>query len=97
MDIERLITLIVKTVVEELARQGLIRGDSISSPKRPVTSDAISPPASEAAPRRRVVSAAMVVNAAQAGDTELEVATDALITPLAQDMAKEKGVTIKRV
>ena len=93
MDIERLIALIVKTVVEELARQGLIRVDDVSSPKHPAASGAVMPAKS----RRRVISAEIVLDAAQAGSTELEVASDALITPLAQDTAKGKGVTIKRV
>ncbi len=95
MDIERLIAIIVKTVVEELARQGFIK--ATGRPNPPGVSNTVSDAATETAKsRKRVVSAEMVLEVARAGHIELEVASDALITPLARDTAKEKGLTIRR-
>ena len=97
MDIERLIAFIVKTVVEELARQGFINVNDTVRPNRPAVSNNVVNLATVSAKSRdRVVSAEMVQEAARSGHTELEVASDALITPLAQDTAKEKGLTIRR-
>jgi hypothetical protein len=90
VDLERLIALIVKSVVEELARQGLIQTE-----ERPETA---APAASKPAPgTRRVVSARMVLEAAGAGRLSLDVPCNALITPLASDVAREKGITIRRM
>lgn len=86
MDLERLITLIVKTVVEELIRQGVIQGTTPAAPaSRPMTETG----------KRRVVTARMVLDAAAAGRSTLDAPAGALITPLARDTAKEKGMTIR--
>lgn len=50
-------------------------------------------PASQATPRRSVVDAAAVASAPSGG--VLEVPADALITPLARDLALERGVTLR--
>ncbi|MBI4551746.1 MAG: hypothetical protein HY710_05720 [Candidatus Latescibacteria bacterium] len=86
MDLERLITLIVKTVVEELVRQGVIQGTTPAAPaSRPMTEKG----------KRRVVTARMVLDAAAAGRSTLDVPVGSLITPLARDTAKEKGIAIR--
>jgi len=97
VDIERLIAFIVKTVVEELARQGFITVNDTARQNRPAVGNAVVDLSTASAKSRdRVVSAEMVLEAARAGHAELEVASYALITPLAQDTAKEKGLTIRR-
>lgn len=89
MDIERLIVLIVKTVVEELLRLGVISADQTSQTVPPL------PHSATTAGKRRVVTAQMVLDAAAMGHTTLDVPSGSLITPLARDTAKEKGITIR--
>jgi hypothetical protein len=94
VDIERLIALIVKTVIEELTRQGLIRPEGLMEGSQPDV--AATPTVDPAKSARRVISAEIVLDAARTGRSVLEVPPDAIITPLAQDTAKEKGITIRR-
>ena len=97
VDIERLVALIVKTVIEELTRQGIIRSDGLMERSQPaVTATPIPDPAKPAKSSRRVVSAEIVLDAIRNGKSALEVPPNAIITPLAQDTAKEKGITIQR-
>lgn len=95
MELERLITLIVKTIIEELGRQGLLQAEGATKPD-------VSTPLPMAAPKplsvtQRVISAQVVLDAAKAGHRVLDIPAKALITPLAADVAREKQVRFRRV
>ena len=98
MDIERLIALIVKTVVEELTRQGIIQSDiSTTRVRFDKATTSVKPEKQDIyAVEHRVISEQIVLNASRAGHSVLEVPSNALITPLAEDTAKEKGLRIRR-
>ena len=89
VDLERLIVLIVKTVIDELIRQGVIPADRMS-PAAPSQ-----PHSTTTAGKRRVVTAAIVLDAAALGQRTVDVPAGSLITPLARDTAKDKGITIR--
>ena len=94
MELERLITLIVRTIIEELGRQGLLRSEGITRPDVP-------PPVAVTAPtslsaKQRVISAQVVLDTAKAGHRVLDIPANALITPLAADVAREKQVRFRR-
>lgn len=99
MDLERLVALIVKTVIEELVRQDVIR---IDHPTEVVLSQDRTRPTTSSTgigsnrKEGRVVSAQMILDAAKAGATTYDVPASAIITPLAADVAREKGIRIKR-
>ncbi len=92
MDTDRLIALIVEAVLEELERQGVLHGECH-------TADVLNTPKEQNAVSvsdKHVISEATVLESAKSGSLVLEVARDALITPLANDTAKERRVTIRR-
>ncbi|MDP6053652.1 MAG: hypothetical protein QF879_15005 [Candidatus Latescibacteria bacterium] len=93
MDLERLIALIVKTVVEELVRQDVIRLDHTGVTLSQGQGKTVSSAVSNRSPGR-VVSAQMILDAAKAGVTTYEAPAHALITPLAAEVAREKGIEI---
>lgn len=43
---------------------------------------------------RKLISEALIVDAARAGETSVTVPRDAILTPLARDTARERGITI---
>jgi hypothetical protein len=95
VELERLVTLIVRTVIEELVRQGMIQTGMVTEKKR--GPEAAAPTAARAARcDRKVISARIVLDVAKAGHTRLVAPSGAIITPLALDMAREKGVVIER-
>lgn len=99
MELERLIIVIVKTVIEELGRLGLIRpcGVTLSDPS--VSASAAAPPAASKplSVKQRVISAQVVLDAAKTGQRVLDIPAKALITPLAADVAREKQISFQRV
>lgn len=94
MDTERLIALIVKTVIEELTRQGLMQADVTGQRALSVASETNGPGIRT---KRHVISEETVMEAVRQGKCLLEINAEALITPLASDTANEKGIRIKRV
>lgn len=92
MDLERLVALVVKTVIEELVRQNVIRPGQYASTHGRTESPAVPPVKKQAT--GRVVSAQMILDAAAAGAVSYEAPPGALITPLAADVAREKGIRI---
>ncbi len=93
MDLERLIALIVKTVVEELVRQDVICLDHTGVTLSQSQDTTVSSTVSNRSPGR-VVSAQMILDAAKAGILTYEAPAHALITPLAAEVAREKGIKI---
>jgi hypothetical protein len=76
------------------ARRSLDLGSNPSSPSQTTATPApatIGPMAGEA---REVVTEADVLDAVRAGRTELSVGNGALVTPLARDTAKDRGVRL---
>lgn len=96
MDLERLVALIVKTVVEELVRQDIIRIDPTEESPSKAEGRSARPPVESNGRESRVVSAQMILDAAKAGAMTYGVSARALVTPLAVDVAREKGIRIKR-
>jgi len=100
VNVEQLILLIVRTVVEELGRQGLLHSETPSSTGPPLAtsaSSATAPLSASLTVERRVVSAQTVLDAVRAGYSRIDVPPRAIVTPLAADLAKEKGMVIRRI
>lgn len=94
MELERLITLIVRTIIEELGRHGLLRAEGFTRPDLPQSVPVIAPTPLFA--KQRVISAQLVLDTAKAGHRVLDIPANALITPLAADVAREKQVRFRR-
>jgi hypothetical protein len=105
---DRVATAVSKAVLEAVGAGGdvdAIVARAIAGARRAlgVTSNASSPSHTTDQPQmfskpavggREVVTEADVVDAARAGRTELSVARGALVTPLARDTAKDRGVRL---
>ena len=88
---EQLIEKIVRLVVEEMVRQGLLKNSgSAGTPVKPGITGA----APAVVGRRPVISEQMVLTLARQGKTEMQVPARALLTPAAKDMLREKKMKL---
>jgi hypothetical protein len=94
VDTERLIALIVRTVIEELTRRGLMQSNVTDQSTPGAVSEAGDPGIRT---NCHVISEETVLEAVRQGKCLLEINAQALITPLASDTANEKGIRLKRV